>query len=219
MKERKFTKKERGRAWRPKNRKIIIAAEGTNKTEKQYFQSFHDDHPGFDIEFVIKKGATDPETMMENIDIYWEEHDEQLSTNNGDAAFIVLDLDCLNKKAKIIKQLAKKSLHATFIVSNPCFEVWFLMHRQYSTHSFADGKEVEKVLRDKRLIPNYDKTMPVYAFIKDSLNTALTNADKLERFYNDENCDWPSNECNPRTDVPKLIRKLLDIEKSYLAGN
>ena len=215
----KFKKKERGSAWRPKNRKIIIAAEGTNVTERQYFESFLDDHPGFDIEFVTKKGATDPETLMENIDEYWEANKKQLSADNGDEAFIVLDLDCHDWKGNTIKRLAKASLHATFIVSNPCFEIWFLLHYQYSTHYFAKSKDIEDALNVKGRIPNYSKTMKVYGCIKDRLDTALTNADRLARFYNDQHLGWPSDQCNPRTDVPKLIRKLLEIEKLYRSGN
>lgn len=212
-----FQQKARGSACRPQNINILIAAEGKNATETNYFRSFNREHAGFVIHFV-RKGSTDPKNMMKDLADAWKSL--KLSIEKGDKAFIVLDLDCdiYAEKLKQIIQLSKKNKHVTFIVSNPCFEVWFLMHYLYSTHPFANSGEVIQALDAKNRIPGYGKSMNVYHWIKDNLYTALANSEKLDQFYNSQGLVWPSNQCSPRTDVPKLINLLLDIEKSYMAS-
>lgn len=206
---RTFTKKPRGGACRPQNATILIAAEGKNATEKNYFSSFCKAHVGFVIHFV-KKGSTDPENMMNDLDDAWER--ENLNSDNGDKGYIVLDLDCSEKKANLIKRLS--SQHGKFIVSNPCFEVWFLMHFQCSTHSFANCSEVIEALR--KHIPGYQKNFDVYSIIEQRLDdTALPNADKIDRTYKNEKFEWPTSHFNPKTAVPELIRDLFKIEKKY----
>lgn len=142
--------------------------------------------------------------MKEKIEKFWKEND--MDEEKGDLAFIVLDLDCDAEKAKILKKLSVQSTISKFIVSNPCFEIWFLLHFRYSTKGYYSSAEVIRDLRT--FIPNYEKNTEVNSIIEESIEDAYKNAKMLEKHFDELGYDRPSEGCNPRTDMPEVIRAL-----------
>lgn len=206
---RSFKTKTKRRGIRRQKPIILIIAEGKNVTESQYFKSFQKENANYNIKILIPGHTTDPVGMQKKIDKFWQEND--MSEEKGDKAYIVLDLDCDENKANLIKKLSKKSEISTFIISNPCFEVWFLLHFRYSTKEYHNSPETVKDL--KNYIPNYEKNTDVAPIIENSIEKALKNAGRLEKHFDELGYDWPSNKCNPRTDVSIIIEKIrfLDI--------
>ncbi|MBR4766736.1 MAG: RloB domain-containing protein [Clostridia bacterium] len=198
---RQFSSKKRNSRVKTPKPLIVIIAEGKNVTETNYFKSFQNQYASYNIKLLSVGHETDPKNMLERLEDYWQK--QELNTENGDMAFVVLDLDCDEKKANLIKRLASKSFNSRFIVSNPCFEVWFLLHYKYSTHSYLTGSELINDL--KTFIPDYDKTMDVSELLYDNIDAAISNAYKLKDHYETLGSKWPSNDCNPRTDVPVII--------------
>ena len=198
---RQFSSKKRNSKTRKPKPLIVIIAEGKNVTETNYFKSFQNQYASYNIKLLSVGHETDPKNMLERIENYWQK--QELNTENGDMAFVVLDLDCDEKKANLIKRLASKNVNSRFIVSNPCFEVWFLLHYKYSTHSYLNGSELIGEL--KEFIPDYDKTMDVSELLYNNIDAAISNAYKLKNHYDSLGNKWPSNDCNPRTDVPIII--------------
>lgn len=204
MMERMFSEKKRGSSVRRQKPLLLLITEGKNVTEKQYFKQFQKQQSSYNIRILTPGSATDPEKMWKTLERHWKEYD--LSYDRGDRGCVVLDLDCNEGKARLIKELEMESKIAKFIVSNPCFEIWFLLHFRYSTHSFSDGKELIKELR--KLIPGYEKNLEVAGILSDKLETAMANAQKLTDYYTEMGCQWPSVDCNPRTDVPEVIAEI-----------
>ena len=204
MQERKFDRKNRNTAKRKQRPVILIVAEGENVTESQYFRHFLKPNSEYTIRMVAAKHVTDPGGMLETIQKKWHELD--LDERKGDAAFIVVDLDCSDEKAKAIKALKQNSKGIQFIVSNPCFEVWFLLHFRYSTRSFINNNAVIRELKDYE--PAYEKNMDIFSVIGDKTELALDRTIQLQKYYEDLGYDWPSNNCNPFTDVPIIIKKI-----------
>ena len=198
---RSFSEKKRNSFTKTPKPLLLLIAEGRNVTETQYFRQFQLRHSTFNIKILTPGSATDPERMLETLERFWKKHD--MSSARGDQGFVVLDLDCNEKKARLIKKLENGSQIARFIVSNPCFEVWFVLHYRYSTHVYSDGNEVIKDLR--RYIPEYQKNTDVTEALSGRLDTAMENACKLVEHYEKMDCQWPSDRCNPRTDVPGII--------------
>ncbi len=93
-----------------------------------------------------------------------------------------------------------------FIVSNPSFEIWLLLHFKYTTKHCADGNAVINEL--KRYIPDYEKNRDCFLACADRIQEAISNSAKLEQYF--EGCFWPSVECNPRTDMGALKMFLFD---------
>ena len=120
MRERKFDRKSRNTAKRKQRPVLLIVAEGENVTESQYFRHFLKPNSEFTIRMVAAKHVTDPAGMLETLQKKW--HVFGLDEKKGDAAFIVVDLDCSNEKAKTIKALKQISKGIKFIVSNPSLD-------------------------------------------------------------------------------------------------
>ena len=147
---------------------------------------------------------TDPEGMLKAIQTRWNELG--LDARKGDKAYIVLDLDCDQNKANLIKRIQKNSKETQFIISNPCFEVWFLLHFRYSTKQYLSGDAVIKDL--KTFVPEYKKNLDISEQLDSSRAVAMENAEKLHKYFNELGYDWPSNNCNPRTDVDIIVKKI-----------
>lgn len=204
MGERNFQKKQRDLVNRRRKPVMVISAEGNNKTEQLYFTSFQNQHGKYSLKFVKTSKDTDPAGLQKSMETYWSNN--ELSAREGDKAYIVVDLDCSEQKAKVIEDLSRKAKHVKFIVSNPCVEVWFLLHYNYSTHQFLDGKAVKREMR--KHIQSYDESMDVAAVLRPMLSNALANAERLKKYYAELGSKWISTACNPRTDVPEIIREL-----------
>ena len=174
---RSFSRKKRNTATRRQKPLILIIAEGQNVTESQYFRHFQEQHADYNIKILIPGHITDPSGMQKTILRYWDQYG--MDEEKGDVAFIVLDLDCNSEKGRLIRKLEKENENARFVVSNPCFEVWFLLHFRYSTRAYYTSSEVIRDLR--KYIPDYEKNTDVALLIADDIEIAMKNAEKLRK--------------------------------------
>ena len=203
MANRYFQKKKRNDVRRTRKPVMLIAAEGRNKTEKQYFSSFQDQHGNYSIRFATGL-ETDPVGMLKAMEKAWKKN--ELSEKDGDKAYIVLDMDCKPEKIQLVKELKKKSKNIRFIVSNPCIEVWFILHYIYTTHQFKDSKEPKKELA--KYIPAYEESMDISAIIRPMLNDAKKHLEQLKGYYENLGVAWGDAECNPMTDIDEVLKEL-----------
>jgi hypothetical protein len=90
--------------------------------------------------------------------------------------------------------------HVHLIVSNPCFEVWYLLHGGYSTRPYRCYDELRPRLRE--VIPDYDKADRVFQRLKARQEQALANARRLAQHCRETGAD------NPSTDVHELVHYL-----------
>ena len=204
MKERNFQKKKRNDVKRKRKPVMIFTGEGKNKTEKQYFLSFQEQHGKYSIQFVNTGFDTDPAGMLKSMESAWKRY--ELSVKNGDKAYIVLDMDCSLHKMQLVKKLQESSKNIRFIVSNPCIEVWFILHFKYTTHQFKDSKEPKRELA--KYIPGYEENMNVSEFLRPRLEEAEKNVEKLILHFESLDIKWGSIDCNPMTDVMEILKEL-----------
>ena len=203
---RSFSSKKRNRQNRKEKPMIIITAEGRNETEAKYFDGFRTPDCPYIIKFHKAGHLTDPTKLAESIRKRWDA--EEADVRTGDMAFVVVDLDNKESKAKEIQQLEAKNRVEKFIVSNPSFEVWYLLHYEYSTRSYMNADAVIREL--KKYYPRYEKTSDMYPLLIDKTGDAIENAEKLEAYYNVEEHLYPDAKCNPYTNVNRLIVLLLN---------
>ena len=202
---RSFSSKKRNKQSRKEKTMIIITAEGRNETEARYFNNFRTADCPYIIKFHKAGHLTDPTKLAESIRQRWDAEDADVRT--GDMAFVIVDLDNKESKAKEIQQLETKNRVEKFIVSNPSFEVWYLLHYEYSTRSYINTDAVIREL--KKHYPGYEKTSEMFPLLKDKMGNAITNAEKLEDYHKKEEHLHPDVNCNPYTDVHKLVKKLI----------
>lgn len=211
--KRAFSYKERNSKSRKEKKVALIVSEGNNVTETTYFTAMQRLSPNYRIAVTKAGHATDPDRLTEALKSGWDRL--ELSAEEGDIGFVIVDLDCDEKKANKLKTLMSQNSFFRYIVSNPCFEVWFLLHFRFSTASFPNGAAVVKELR--KHLSEYEKTNSVWPVIRTSTERAIDNAYSLEKHFNTLGYRWPSNECNPRTDVHHAVSIILG--KSEVTGN
>ena len=199
---RSFSSKKRNKQSRKEKPMIIITAEGRNETEARYFNNFRTADCPYIIKFHKAGHLTDPTKLAESIRKRWDA--EEADERTGDMAFVVVDLDNNEEKAKGIQQLEARNRVEKFIVSNPCFEVWYLLHYGFSTKSYINADAVIRELQ--KHYSEYEKTSDMYPLLKDKMGNAITNAEKLEEYHKAEKHPHPDSSCNPYTDVHKLVK-------------
>ena len=200
---RSFSSKKRNKQSR-KEKPMIITAEGRNETEARYFNNFRTADCPYIIKFHKAGNLTDPTKLAESIRKKWDAEDADVRT--GDMAFVVVDLDNNEDKGKEIQQLEARNRVEKFIISNPCFEVWYLLHYGFSTKSYINADAVIREL--KKHYSEYEKTSDMYPLLKDKMDDAIANAEKLEKYHEVERHS-PDVKCNPYTDIHKLVKIIL----------
>lgn len=133
---------------------------------------------------------------------------KNLDFKNGDKAYCIFDTDVDPLKQPEIEKAISICLskNAEVILSNPCFEMWFLCHFTDSTKYYSTNDELLKVL--KRNIPEYDKNLDIFDKIKNNTSIAITNSKKLETHHLNIGRKPRDMDCNPSTEVYKIIEVL-----------
>ncbi len=206
MAKRNIEIKKRGNIRRKIKPVYLIVAEGKNKTETTYLSHFQGQEKSYSLRFAKAGNKTDADSLYETMQSKWKEL--ELSSDNGDKGFIVVDIDKDPHKASGILDLINRNTNdaISFVVSNPTFEIWLLLHFKYTTKQFPDGNAVISEL--KKYIPDYAKNRDCFVALADRLNEAISNSDKLEKHF--AHYIWPSDECNPRTDMGRIVSILIE---------
>ncbi|WP_302610371.1 RloB family protein [uncultured Mitsuokella sp.] len=205
-----YEAKKRGSRRRPEKKVLLIAAEGRNKTEKNYFRHF----AGGNVNVCFVRGnETDPVQMARHM----IEDCRDLDLSERDYAVCLADSDFDPRKDKALQQ-AEKEIQAAqkkvqspmdLIVSGPCFEIWYICHFSYTTRQYA---KTEDVLRElEKYIPGYRKGQEdrFLSMLDDKLETAIRNAKKLEQYCQENHKRAHHVEFMPSTEVYKVFEKCL----------
>ena len=185
---------------------FLIYCEGAN-TEPEYFNSFpimpQANAIGLSrsgvslvekaIELMGKQKEIDPDQQV------WVVFDRDVRYSDGKKG----DAD-YNKAIKLANEKGIKCAY-----SNDCFELWFVLHREYQQSALYRKQYYEKL--SKWLTINYEKdgkgkdfAKSLYSRFENQLETALKNAKKLHNSHNDKEF----HQQNPCTTVYKLVEEL-----------
>lgn len=203
---RKVGQKKRGKVSRRTKKIILIGAEGKNQTERKYFKAFNQAQSEYKI-MVGKGNNTDPVGVVE--DLLKSAKQEELDLKHGDMLACFIDVDFKKDRDKELRdamKLARQNNISVFL-SNPCFEIWYLLHFRYSTRLYGSNEEVIKDLGS--YISDYSKSKDVYDLIENKLDDAFVNTKRLESYHlangtNDRLKKLPS------TEAYKLIEMILE---------
>jgi hypothetical protein len=182
---------------------VLIVCEGT-KTEPNYFTRFRTIYGLSNANVRITPGpGSDPMSVVSFAIA------EMAKDTNYDRCYCVMDRDTHTNFDAAIQRIRDFSLGTgrplIAISSIPCFEVWILLHFQYSTASFVPVGGMsgcERVLTAvKRHFPGYAKGhKTAFDDLESKMEDAIQNAVLLGRHNAVTGSD------NPGTDVHKLVR-------------
>ena len=99
----------------------------------------------------------------------------------------------------------KPNIKTYAITSNPCFELWYLLHFKYNTRSFSDCGELIKELKKEPEFNDYrkgDKDCNFFEKIQSKIQRAIENSKKLSK---DKDILGKKHHRNPTTYVYKLV--------------
>lgn len=203
---RKVDQKKRGKVSRKTKKIILIGAEGKNQTERKYFKAFNQVQSEYKI-MAGKGNNTDPVGVVE--DLLKSAKQEELDLKDGDMLASFIDVDFKkgrDQELRAAMKLARQNNISVFL-SNPCFEIWYLLHFRYSTKLYGSNEEVIKELGS--YISDYSKSKDVYDVIENKIDQALLNTKRLES-YHLENGTNDRLKKLPSTEAYKLIEMILE---------
>ena len=185
---------------------FLIICEG-QKTERLYFNKYRKRNNGLMI-LTPNTNVTDPRNLVKfaisQIQRYGIDFDY------GDQVWCVFDADN-NTPANLAaaRQSAELS-NINLCLSNPCFELWYLLHYTYYYTPISTSNLLQKLTN---YIPNYNKSKEYFESLFDKRGGAIINARKLNRQHSDLGVDLLSLDSNPSTFIVELVQQILDNEK------
>lgn len=200
---------------------IVIATEGS-KTEPRYFEDLALDqryrNPRVHVEVITRDDENETSSAPNHVINQLAEYEQVHDLVEGDELWIVIDKDkwkssMLSEVARLVKQ---KGYHLAD--SNPCFELWLLLHRRsldcYTELELTELKENKKAkFRSRRrrldlelmdICGSYDSSNLKTADYIPYINTAIANAAKADSNKDDR---W-LNQIGSR--VYKLAQSIID---------
>ena len=178
-------------------KRLVIVCEG-EKTEPLYFEALRREQRLSSIDIKIVKSRSAPTYIVrEGIRQKKELDDER------DEVWCVFDAECRAAEAPFQQAVAASRSHGLELaVSNPAFEYWYILHFVCTDRPFGAADECFRELQ--AYLPGYDKAHLVFDELKERLDDALANADRLRQNASDSWQTFP----NPSTGVDVLVHSI-----------
>ena len=182
---------------------ILIVCEGT--TEREYLDGFWHATRNPRVTIRISPETGDPKTLVEvakqiRQDAEDEAHRERDDNRAYDSVWCVCDVDDHSRLANARQMACDNGIKMA--ISNPCFELWLLLHFRDSP-GMQHRDKVKQMLA--KYVPEYDKHVE-YRTYSMGYAEAVTRAKRLDR---SAESDGDAGR-NPTTDVYELTELICD---------
>ena len=185
---------------------LILVCEG-EKTEPIYFNHYKERRSGLRI-LTPNSTVTDPENLVNFALRQIKKYD--LDIGYGDQVWCVFDADG-NKKENIEKAKALAGNKVKLCLSNPCFELWYLLHFYYFDNKTSTAEVQQKL---NRYIKNYDKTKDYFDLLISNREKAIKNSKKVNNKHFDNGMKSILDiNSNPSTQVHEIVEYILNTIK------
>lgn len=201
-------------------RVFVLAYEG-NVAEPKYFdalknsEKFNDEIIHLEeLKRTRKDGRSDPKHVFAKLKFFYNQQRKNYNFKKDDEFWMVIDRDSWNCLPEIIK-LCKVENNFFCAISNPCFEIWLLMHifdiELFSAEEKKKIHENKKVSSCKHYIDivlgesisgGYNKVHPKPNRFIPHIDIAIERAKKIDKSNN----DYPSE---IGSHVYKLVKKII----------
>jgi RloB-like protein len=187
---------------REPKRRILVLCEG-GVTEAGYFRSLRRTFRNALLEVEIDDQGGVPKTLVERAAEKKKEAEREARSRRDDflrfdEVWCVFDVDDHPHLPDARQQARANGIHLA--VSNPCFELWALLHFQEHSAYLERGDARSRL---KRHLPDYDKALP-FERLHEGYSDAVTRAQELDRRR--EDAGEPGG--NPSTGVYQLTERI-----------
>lgn len=222
----------------PRNKRFLIYSGGI-VTEVEYFQYVRRHLFGDYVKNLrIKSGevddpvrveadGVDPKTLVDDAAklLYEDKKDAKKESYDPFAVvWAVTDVDDFGKNGDKLRAAVDKGRQSgvEVIISNPCFDVWLIDHKQSCPLSYTQTSECEKLAKRLGLIDmsrnrNNPKHIRQEAIVE-QYATAAKNAQKhmSEQHRRIRDSRPSSGDYAPWTDIPKIVDTLIEEYKTLI---
>lgn len=194
----------RHRPSRDKKPVIYIFCEG-EKTEPTYFKGWRE--RGMSLQ-IIPVSHTDPVGIVK--DVKRKMADRSFEPEQGDSVWCVYDVD--DNSDGVLQKADKQAKVNQYrvVVSNPCFEIWYILHFEAISSQLTSTEAQMRLLKH---IPDYCKNIDVFDKLEPLIGTANQNAIRLQAKYSEKGDPVAERACNPFTNAYELVQKLTEIRQ------
>jgi RloB-like protein len=187
---------------REPKRRVLIVCEG-GVTEAGYFRDLRRAFRNPLVEVEIDDAGGVPKTLVGRAAARMKEAKRKAKTRSDeflsyDEVWCVFDVDEHPHLLDARQQARDNGIDLA--ISNPCFELWALLHFQAQTGFLERGDARSRL---QRHLPRYDKALP-FARLHPNYVEAVRRAEELERRR--EDADDPGG--NPSTGVHRLTERI-----------
>ncbi|EIY6494910.1 RloB domain-containing protein [Campylobacter lari] len=165
---------------RQENEVILIVCEG-EKTEKNYLNRLKDLFSLSNVSINIFSSKNPSPLQVVKF------AKEKSKENSYDKIYCVFDKDTHSNFDKAKQECKKYKFEE--ITSNPCFEFWILLHFTCTTKPFGTNSPCNELINNdlKKYIKDYTKNYNFANIIQQKLDTAITNAQKINKMAENNN--------------------------------
>lgn len=205
-------RRDKQRKSREQRKLLLIIIERGNQTERIYFNKFKQRNSAIQIEIPGCK-SVDAVKLVEYAIIKAKEY--AINFDEGEKVWCVFDVDAKKSlELQKAKQLADRN-RIKMVLSNPSFELWFLLHTDYySTRPFSSNEDLLKELKAR--FPAYKKTdHSMFKTILPDQQQAIDKAQQLIKYHQECGNRLCSRESNPCTQVFELVEYINEIIVGY----
>ena len=189
---------------RDKKPVVYIFCEG-EKTEPNYFAKWRE--RGMSVH-VLPTSHSDPVGIVR--DAKQKISERSFEPDQGDSVWCVYDVD--NNTDEILQRAFRLAIASKYnvVVSNPCFEIWYLLHYETIGSALTSAEAQRRLLKH---ISQYTKSVDVFATLEPLIDTANKNAVRLAAKYSGQADPVTKRACNPYSNAYELVGKLNEMRQ------
>ncbi len=180
--------------------KVLIVTLG-EETEPKYFNYFKNRINNLQTAKVdIKKNKKSPTYILKKM------CDSQSDLIKSENIWGVFDKDSFDDFNKTIIDCTEKGYKVAW--SNPCFEIWFLMHFNLYNNSMTTSSVIEKTKEVFKQTYNIDyekNNENLFELLESKLHIAKSNSNKRKEYCKEEIKNKNFDKMNPCTNVDELV--------------
>jgi len=205
-KQRKIDNYKRREAFREPRRSILIVCEG-EKTEPIYFNALKEKLRLImvDVEIVGEGGA--PITVVDHAIELREERKQiakkSLIKTEYEVIYCVIDVDRHETLDQTIDKARGNEI--CVILSNPCFEYWYILHFRKTSAPFNTSQDAKSALRREHSAYSESDTT-IFNVVYPKTSDAIKHSKEVLKGQHNDAEDL--RDCNPSTHVHKIVEYL-----------
>ncbi|MGC7152733.1 RloB family protein [Paenarthrobacter ureafaciens] len=184
-------------------------------TEKEYFQYIRKQLHSTGLDIVIESQGVNPSRLHNlAVDLRKIDSEEAKASNDSENVYkevwVITDVD--HFASELVQLAQRKDAGVNFGISNPCFEVWLVIHDESYSRPCESADIQERAKARGVIIKGSDKNIDL-SKITGKFIAAEERAQRLRESHRSARSAFPSD--TPSTNVDVLIRALISsAEKS-----